>query len=98
MRRGVAIETRPTAQAKTEKVSSTQKEFGKARSQETKTRFSDKGETTSTQKEEMTKVAWKVGKGEVKRTGVRRRRRGSFIVRKRVIAPYGRELPTMGVK
>jgi hypothetical protein len=42
-------------------------------------------------------MAWKVGKGEVKRTGVRRQRRG-FIVRKRVIAPYGRELHVSGVK
>lgn len=42
-------------------------------------------------------MAWKVGRQEVKRTGVRRKRR-STVVRKRKIAPYGRELHVTGVK
>lgn len=42
-------------------------------------------------------MAWKIGKGEIKRTGVARRR-GSFVARKRVIAPYGKELHVRGIK
>lgn len=42
-------------------------------------------------------MAWRIGKGEVKRTG-RRRKRSNFVVRKRTIVPYGKELPLGGVK
>lgn len=42
-------------------------------------------------------MSWKVGKGEIKRTGKRRTRR-NFTVRKRVIVPYGRELNVRGIK
>lgn len=42
-------------------------------------------------------MAWKVGKGEIKSTGKRRKRR-SYVVRKRTIVPYGKELPLGGVK
>jgi hypothetical protein len=42
-------------------------------------------------------MTMRIGKGEIKRLGKRRKRR-SFVVRKRNSAPYGRELPTGGVK
>jgi hypothetical protein len=80
------------AQDQDKEVRQAQAQFGKTWSEKPETGFSTKGESTSPKEARTLKFNNKKG-----RLGVRRKRT-NFIVRKRVIAPYGRELPQTGVK